>query len=170
MLRGFCIMTAKTNYINNKEFYNELVKWYESGENTKMPDSIARAIIQICENLARSGKFAGYTWKEDMIQDAILVCVKSARNFNPEKTENPFAYFTQVAYNAFRRFLNIEHTRLATIENYKQYLDISFEDEVSSDDYGYITETAKNSDRAYQKHYEIKRKKKAKANDMDSLF
>lgn len=163
------MVTKNTNYIDNKTFYNDLVDWYSKGDNVQMPNNIARAIIQICENLARSGKFAGYTWKEDMIQEAILVCVKSARNFNPEKSTNPFAYFTQIAFNAFRRFLNIEHTRLATIENYKNSLDISFEND-NYDDYEFISESARNYDRHYQKHYEIKKRKNKKNNSEVETF
>lgn len=162
--------TKKAYYIDNKTFYNELIDWYSKGDNIQMPDSIARAIIQICENLARSGKFVGYTWKDDMVQEAILVCVKSARNFNPDKSTNPFAYFTQIAFNAFRRFLNIEHTRLATIENYKQSLNISF-DSNDDDIYEYISESARNYDRQYQKNYEIKKRKNKKQKlDVENFF
>ena len=158
-------------YIDNKTFYDSIVKWYSQGDSAPMPDNVARAIIQICENLARSGKFAGYTWKDDMIQEAVYICVKSAKNFDPQKTNNPFAYFTQIAFNAFRRFLNIEHTRLATIQNYKQSLDITYEFDDSDEYTNGIIESAQKYDNNYQKSYEIKKKsKKQNCNDIESFF
>lgn len=150
------------NYLNNAELYQEMVHWKEQGPETKMPDSIANAIMQICRNLARSGRFSGYTWKDDMIQEAILDCVKGARSFNPEKTNNPFAYFTQIAYNAFRRYLNIEHARLAAIESYKQEMDTPYEIDGDEDCYDSITAEAKSTDTAYQKQYTVKKKKKVR--------
>lgn len=164
--------SLKVNYINNKEFYEQLKTWYATGPDSLMPNQIARAIMQICENLSRSGRFVGYTWREDMVQDAILVCVRSARKFNPEKSDNPFAYFTQIAYNAFKRYLNIEHARLAAIESYKQSLDITYESDCDDDDYNHITETAKSYDFKYQKNYEVKKKAKrsSKSNKLDEMF
>lgn len=159
-------------YLNNQEFYQMLLKWKQS-ETEEIPKNIAEGIIQICTNLARSGRFAGYTWKDDMIGDAILVCIKSAKNFDPEKSKNPFAYFTQIAYNAFRQFLNKEHLRLAIIENYKQSMDTLYDiDETQDDDYGHITEQAKSYDTAFQKRYALKKKnyKKSTAIDIENCF
>lgn len=159
------------NYINNAEFYSMLTDWKHSN-NENMPDNIASAIMNICENLAKSGKFSGYTWKDDMIADAILICVKFAKNFDPEKSKNPFAYFTQIAYNAFRRRINIEHARLATIEHYKHSMDIIYEQDDSEQDYGYIDNNAKSYDQNYQKNYELKKKNKKEKilKEIDALF
>ena len=132
-----------------------------------MPNSIAVAIMQICKNLARLGRFSGYTWKDDMIQEAIYDCLNGARNFNPQKTNNPFAYFTQIAYNAFRRYLNNEHARLAAIESYKQEIITPYEIDGEEDYYDSITQEAKSSDTVYQKRYNIKKKQKVKSYIMD---
>lgn len=160
-------------YLNNQTFYERLKEWQESGEET-VPDDIAKAIMQICYNLARCGRFAGYTWKDDMIGDAIYMCIRSASKFNPDRSSNPFSYFTQIAYNAFRHYLNVEHTRLATIEAYKQSMDNFYDlNEHEEDEYGHIKENAKNCDTVFQKRYEIKRKKpvkKSTAIDIEDCF
>lgn len=159
-------------YLNNQKFYERLTEWLATDEE-KVPDDIAESIFQICTNLARSGRFAGYTWKDDMIGEAILDCIKSTRKFNPERSRNPFSYFTQIAYNAFRRYLNGEHLRLATIENYKQSMENMYDvGEYQDDEYGHIAEQAKNCDTVFQKRYTIKKKKskKSTATNIDSCF
>ena len=75
------------NYVNNADFYNRLVEWKKSGDK-KIPDDIAKTLVMICEHLAESGKFAGYTWRDEMVCDAILSCIKFCGNFDPEKSKN----------------------------------------------------------------------------------
>lgn len=123
------------NYVNNKEFYNELVKWRDEGYG-KIPDKIALAIMRICENLARSGRFAGYTWKQEMISDAILACIQFCRNFNPEKSQNPFAFYTQIAYNAFVARIKTEKEKLSTHLEYRQQLEVLYDIPTDEDDEG----------------------------------
>lgn len=149
------------NYVNNAVFYEQLKVWKESGD-PRIPDSIAKTIHQICKNLAMSGRFVGYTWREDMVSEAVLYCISSVQKFNPAKSSNPFAYFTQIAYNTFRRYLNIEHLRLATLESYKQSLDIIYDTDDQEDEYGQILESAKKCDTQYQKNYKAKTPKKKK--------
>lgn len=163
---------SETNYINNSELLKELVSWKNS-EKEQMTNDIARAIIQICNNLARSGRFAGYTWKEDMVADAIVACVQAVRNFDHEKSNNPFAYFTQIAYNAFRRRINIEHHRLATIERYKNNMEIMYDvNDVSGDgdDYGFIDNTVKLYDKDVEKTYIKEKKKRTYDKEIEELF
>lgn len=49
-----------------------------------------------------------YTWRDEMVGDGIENCIKAVHNFNPEKSNNPFAYFTQIAFNAYRRKIKEE--------------------------------------------------------------
>jgi hypothetical protein len=109
------------NYVNNEDFYNRLVEWKESGIE-KIPDDIALTIVKICENLAKSGKFCGYTWKDEMICDGIFSCCKFAKNFNPEKSSNPFAYFTQICWNSFiyscKEYYKQINIKKSVLENY----------------------------------------------------
>jgi hypothetical protein len=101
----------KRNYINNRELYSEMVRFhllYKDDTNTKITNYIGKSILLICNNLSKKPNFSGYTYKEDMISDAICDCVAAVKSFNVEKTNNPFAYFTQTAWNAFLRRIEKE--------------------------------------------------------------
>jgi len=106
----------KNNYINNKTLYgamihhkNEVEEAIKEGKTPpSAPRYIGESIILICNNLAKKPNFSGYTYKHDMISDGIMDCVAAIDNFNPDKTNNPFAYFTQIAWNAFLRRIQKE--------------------------------------------------------------
>lgn len=99
------------HYVNNKTLYEEMTKYHErlrfAEANDKpkppIPNYIGEAILLICNRLSYKPNFINYTYKEDMIADGIENCVMAVDNFNPSKSNNPFAYFTQIAFNAFLR-------------------------------------------------------------------
>ena len=72
-------------------------------EPPRIPNYIGECIYLICNKLAYKPNFMNYTYKDEMISDGVENCVASVNNFNPEKSTNPFAYFTQIAWNAFLR-------------------------------------------------------------------
>lgn len=149
------------NYVNNEEFYNKLVAWKESGDE-KIPNDIALILYQICNNLAKSGRFAGYTWREEMVEDAIFATLKFCKNFNPEKSKNPFAFYTQIAYNAFIKRINIEKLHLETLSEYKDQITTLYDIQEDVDDdesYSQIENTAKRINRTYMKTSKKKPKK-----------
>jgi DNA-directed RNA polymerase specialized sigma24 family protein len=106
------------HYINNRQLYDILIKYKkdfslaseQNSEYPKIPDYIGQAIYQICNKLIIRPNFFGYTsqWKQEMVSDAMLDCVSAINNFDPEKTNNPFAYFTQIAWNALIRRIQKE--------------------------------------------------------------
>lgn len=104
-------MARAVNYINNKTLYGAMIHYKnelneaaaKNEEKPRIPKYIGESIFKICTNLAKKPNFSGYTYKEDMISDAMIDCVAGVANFNPDKTNNPFAYFTQIAWNAFIR-------------------------------------------------------------------
>lgn len=104
-------MKKKVNYINNKTLYGAMIHYKNEVQQTllegkskpQVPRYIGESIILICNNLAKKPNFSGYTYKDDMIADAMIDCIAAVNNFNPDKTNNPFAYFTQIAWNAFIR-------------------------------------------------------------------
>lgn len=107
----------KTNYINNKTLYGSMIHYKNELKEAKakrlerepqVPKYIGESIILICNNLSKKPNFSGYTYKTDMIADAIVDCIAAVDNFDPEKTNNPFAYFTQIAWNAFIRRIQKE--------------------------------------------------------------
>ena len=102
---------VKKNYVNNRDFFEALVAYQKlckeaedsDDEKPRVPNYIGDCIWQIATRLASKPNFSGYTYKEDMIMDGVENCLLYMHNFNPEKTENPFAYFTQIIWYAFLR-------------------------------------------------------------------
>lgn len=116
-----------TNYINNKTLYSAMIQHKNSVEEAEKEGKskpqvsryIGESILLICNNLAKKPNFSGYTYKQDMISDGIIDCVAAVDNFNPDKTNNPFAYFTQIAWNAFLR--RIQKEKKQTYIKHKNY-------------------------------------------------
>jgi hypothetical protein len=114
-------MTKKTNhYINNADFLKSLVEYKENcdfaAKNDKpeppIPNYIGECFLKIAEHLSRKPNFVSYSFRDDMIADGIENCLMYFRNFNPEKSKNPFAYFTQIVYYAFLRRIAKEKKQL----------------------------------------------------------
>lgn len=97
------------NYISNKVLYESIVGWYKSGKE-EIPIDIVRGVIQICERLGTKSNFRNYTYKDEMIASGLESCVVALRykKFDPARTDNPFAYFTQIAWNEFIKIINDE--------------------------------------------------------------
>ena len=108
------------HYVNNKEFlaamveYKKLVnesKWKKEDNNIKkppVPDYIGECFLKIANHLSYRPNFINYTYRDDMISDGIENCLTYLDNFNPDKSNNPFAYFTQIIYYAFVRRIQKE--------------------------------------------------------------
>jgi len=111
---------AQDHYVNNEEFLNALIGYKELVRQSKkkrapvpiVDDYIGSCFLKIAENLARKPNFASYTFREDMVSDAVENCLRSVDNFNPAKSKNPFAYFTQIIYFAFLRRIGTEKKQL----------------------------------------------------------
>lgn len=106
-------MTVKTkrHYVNNKDFYEALVAYknkFDENPNTKIPDYVGQCILAICNKLSTKPNFIGYSFRDEMVADGIENCIASVNGFNPDKSSNPFAYFTQIAWNAFIRRISKE--------------------------------------------------------------
>ena len=108
---------AKVNdYVDNEKFFVAMCEWIteikvnaESGEpKPPVTEYIGTCFWKIAEHLSFKSNFANYPFKDDMIGDAIENCIMYAHNFNPEKSKNPFAYFTQITYYAFIRRIERE--------------------------------------------------------------
>ena len=108
------------NYVNNKDLLEALIQYQkdcreaeDAGEQTpRVPDYIGTCIFQIATRLATKPNFSGYSYKEDMISDGIENCLLYINNFNPEKSQNPFAYFTQIIWYAFLRRIQKEKKQM----------------------------------------------------------
>tara|TARA_Y100000034_G_scaffold22904_1_gene26398 strand:+ start:34 stop:630 length:597 start_codon:yes stop_codon:yes gene_type:complete len=107
----------KTNhYINNKDFFQAMVEWKrlvieaENSGDGRPPVSeyIGDCFVKIAKHLSYKPNFINYEYKEEMIGDGIENCLMYAHNFDPEKSKNPFSYFTQIIYYAFLRRIEKE--------------------------------------------------------------
>ena len=104
------------HYINNKEFLKALIEYQEDIINCEkagkpkpyVTEYIAMCFLQIAQRLSYRPNFINYTYKDDMISDGLENCLAYMHNFNPEKSTNPFAYFTQIIYYAFLRRIQKE--------------------------------------------------------------
>ena len=108
------------HYVNNKEFLAALIKHREDieiaeirgNEKPRIPRYIGECFLKIATHLSFKPNFVNYMFKEDMISDGIENCVQYIHNFNPEKSQNPFAYFTQIIHYAFLRRIQKEKKQL----------------------------------------------------------
>lgn len=113
------------NYINNKKFSQEVHNYIlkvrsarEAGEEIpRIPEIIGQGFVQICTGLSNRSNFVNYTYKDECVADALEDCVRRIENFNVDAvtrsgTPNAFAYFTQIAYYAFLRRLNVEKEQI----------------------------------------------------------
>ena len=106
----------KPHYVDNKEFLRAMVEWKdnckEEGEQLPVTNYIGECFLKIATHLSYRPNFINYTYRDEMISDGIENCLQYVNNFNPEKSNNPFAYFTQIIYYAFLRRIEKEKKQL----------------------------------------------------------
>lgn len=115
------------HYVDNKSFYAALVEYRKKRLDAieaglpipRIPEYIGVCIFKIATKLSSKGNFVNYSYKEEMISDGIENCINYMHNFNPEKSNNPFAYFTRIIYNAY--VLRIQKEKKQTYIKYKAY-------------------------------------------------
>ena len=120
MIRPMAKRKRSEHYVNNKEFLAALIKYREDKEialvkglpKPPIPRYIGECFLKIANHLSFKPNFVNYMFKEDMISDGIENCVQYIHNFNPEKSQNPFAYFTQIIHYAFLRRIQREKRQL----------------------------------------------------------
>lgn len=95
----------KVNYLNNKDLLAEVIA---SKKQKKMTDKLAKMLMMLCARYGRRGNFANYTYNEDMQAYAMFMLVRTWDSFDPAKSNNPFAFFTQCVKNSFIQYLNGE--------------------------------------------------------------
>jgi hypothetical protein len=128
-------MVEKNHYVNNEEFLVEMTEYrnkyleHQASNGAlgkpRLSESIALSFIKIAQNLSNKTNFRNYTYKDEMILDGIENCVAYAHNFNPEKSKNPFSYFTQIIYYAFIRRIQKENKQTDIKRSLIRNLDIT---------------------------------------------
>jgi DNA-directed RNA polymerase specialized sigma subunit len=116
------------HYVNNREFTAAVSEWKtkqwnpwkarkDKAEKAEKPFNeqsppvtsyMAECFHKIAARYARRPNWSGYTYIDDMISEAVYLCIKYAHNFKPDKSNNAFAYFTQYAHNGFLQYINRE--------------------------------------------------------------
>jgi hypothetical protein len=107
---------ASIHYVNNKEFSQAVVDYCLTVEEAKanktqlpiVTDYIASCFLRISEGLSHKSNFIRYTYREEMVMDAVENCLRAIENYNIEAATrtglpNAFAYFTQISWYAFLR-------------------------------------------------------------------
>jgi len=165
------------HYVDNKEFLQHMIEFKDAttaardnGESDpRIPDAIGEIFVKIASHLSFKSNFINYAFREDMIADGVENCIQYVHNFDPAKSKNPFAYFTQIIYYAFLRRIQKEkkqlYVRYKSLEN--SHLDNMAEDDqaaVSSIGitklYDNMSEFIESYEESMQKKKEIKNKQR----------
>jgi hypothetical protein len=149
------IMTKKkkgVHYVNNADFLAAMAEWKDKCKDADelgdpqppVTNYIGECFLKIANHLSYRPNFINYTYRDEMISDGIENCLQYCSNFNPEKSKNPFAYFTQIIYYAFLRRIakekkqqHVKHQLIANMsvnmlngaegdEHYIEYLQQNF--------------------------------------------
>ena len=110
----------KPHYVDNKKFLEAMIEYRDKCEKAekqrrKKPEVtnyIGECFLKIANHLSYRPNFINYTFRDDMISDGIENCLQYMNNFNPDKSKNPFAYFTQIIYYAFIRRIQKEKKQI----------------------------------------------------------
>ena len=113
-------MAKSKHYVNNAALLECLIEWKKNcaaaekakQPKPKVPEYIGECLLKIANRLSTKPNFINYTYRDEMISDGIENCINYIDNFNPEKSNNPFAYFTQIIYYAFLRRIQKEKKQL----------------------------------------------------------
>ena len=108
------------HYVNNKELLEALINYRAEVAVAKAKDLpkprisnyLGECFLKIATHLSYKPNFVNYMFRDDMISDGIENCVQYIHNFDPNKSKNPFAYFTQIIHYAFLRRIQKEKKQL----------------------------------------------------------
>lgn len=132
----------KEHYVNNKDFLHAIVEYKKNVELAKktgdkkppVGEYIGGCFLKIAQHLSYKPNFVNYMFKDDMIGDGIENCITYIDNFNPAKSTNPFAYFTQIIYYAFLRRI-MKEKKQVDIKN-RMIEKSGFSEVFTADEYG----------------------------------
>ena len=119
------------HYVDNEQFLESMIKYKNEVKQAKetdeppplIPEYLGECFLKIANRLAFRPNFINYAFRDEMVSDGIENCIQYMNNFNPEKSSNPFAYFTQIIYYAFIRRIQKEKKQLyikyKSMQNYE---------------------------------------------------
>ena len=120
------------HYVDNKKFLEALIEYRQQVLDAKekgvekpiVSRYLGECFIKIATHLSYKDNFINYTFKDDMISDGIENCLTAVEKFDPSKSSNPFAYYTQIIYFAFVRRIQKEKKQQATKYKLLENIDI----------------------------------------------
>ena len=168
------------HYVDNKQFLEHMIAYRESvtaaeesgDPEPQIPDEIGTIFWKIANHLSYKSNFINYTFRDDMIADGIENCIQYIRNFDPEKSKNPFSYFTQIIYYAFLRRIQKEkkqlYVRYKSLENDNIMESIGTSDDdlnsMTSLGFGKLYDNMNDFIQSYEESIEKKKAIKSKSN------
>ena len=190
---------ASIHYVNNAEFSQAVVDYVTEVRTAKknkdtlpiVPDYIASCFLRIAEGLSHKSNFSRYTYREEMVMDAVENCLKAIENYNLEAATrtgkpNAFAYFTQITWYAFLRRIAKEKKqqdikfKYLTRSGIENFIDNELGDDISQQVVGAFVDTlrdriekVRNVDseiKEFAKEEKVRRKRTAKADSDLSEF
>jgi DNA-directed RNA polymerase specialized sigma24 family protein len=137
----------KENYVNAKEFKQHIIDYYEADDDM-ITRPLGDSIQKIATGLSFAPNFINYSYREDMVGDAIVKMVSALQNkkFDINSSYNPFSYFTTIAFHAFINRIKKEKKHHEAIEEFKQTV---YEDLINDNPGGDIYVKHGNSDEDY---------------------
>lgn len=166
----------KKTYVDKKKLLEDIRDYQKKcvgedrSQHPQIPDSIGRAILNIATGLARKPRWNRYTYKDEMINDAVMTCLAAVLKFNPDKSDNPFSYFTQCCHFAFIGRLN--HERKLTYSRMKYTQNFSIESDLSESSMSTKIDTMNDYAQGYVKEYEEmieQKKERARQSELKKL-
>ena len=194
-MKGFIMAKRKSiHYVNNAEFSQAVVDYVtkvRQAEKNKtsipiVPNYIAQCFLRIAEGLSHKSNFSRYTYREEMVMDAVENCLRAVHNYNLEVATrtgkpNAFAYFTQISWFAFLRRIakekkqqdvKLKYLSKSGIEN---FVDLELADQAAGqiistfvDSLKDRIEKVKQTDQVYDKIYKEEKKRAKKSKNVDS--
>jgi hypothetical protein len=176
--------SSNKHYVKNADFLKALIEFKAAVNNAKdtnlerpvVPRYIGECFMKIAEHLSYRPNFINYTFKADMISDGIENCLMYMDNFNPDKSDNPFAYFTQIIYYAFLRRIIKEKKQIDLKIRYLENMDLEQELELPDGEEGtmfkntYIEYLRGNLTNLDTKEIQEKRNKKSKKKSLETFM
>ena len=123
-----------THYVDNSKFLEALIEHRTKSQTAKasnidkpmVSNYLGECFLKIATHLSYKANFINYTYRDDMISDGIENCLVAVEKFDPDKSKNPFAYYTQIIYFAFVRRIQKEKKQQAT--KYKLIENVDFQE------------------------------------------
>lgn len=173
-----------SHYVDNKKFLETIKNYRERVQKAKeeglpkpvVDDYIGECIYKIATHLSYKPNFINYSYREEMISDGIENCLTYVDNFDPDKSSNPFSYFTQITWYAFLRRIQKEKKQSYIKHQLVQKMPFEPFDVIDGDDTEYensyveFLQANNNFDDSFMRLKEKKKKQKKVKSSLDEFM